>query len=148
MSHDLEAVDPESHIVIGAGIDVHRTLGCGFPENVYQEAFEIELADRRIPFVREAALQIRFKGGLLRVHYRVDFICFERLLVELKATPQILRADYAQMISYLKAAGAERGLVLNFGGPVLEVKRVVFSSALHEAAPGMVESAARSDASG
>jgi GxxExxY protein len=104
MTRSLGFDDAETGTAIAVGIEVHRALGCGFPEQVYQEAFAIELADRRIPFEREVTLPVRFKGRLLRAYYRVDFICFERLLIELKAVAQITLVDHAQMISYLSAA--------------------------------------------
>jgi GxxExxY protein len=127
MQADFPLRDSQTHAVIGAALEVHRELGCGFLEAAYQEALAIELADRDIPFEHEVSLRVRFKDRVLHSIYRVDFVCFAELLVEVKALRQITGVEQAQMINYLKAARAERGLILNFGGRSLECKRLVFS---------------------
>jgi len=116
--------DFQTHAVIGAALDVHRELGCGFLEPVYQEALALELAERDIPFDHEVTMRVRFKERVLHSLYRVDFVCFGELLVEVKALPRIGGIEQAQMINYLKASRAERGLILNFGGQSLQCKRV------------------------
>jgi len=123
--------DPETHALIGCAIEVHTVLGCGFLEQVYKDALVLEFRDRGVPFEREVTLPIRYKGRSLPSFYRVDFVCFEKLLVEVKALYQLTAIDHAQMINYLKAARADRGLVFNFGGRSLEWKRLAFSEALH-----------------
>lgn len=119
--------DPQSHAIIGAAMEVHRELGRGFLELVYQTALALEFQDRRIPFKAEVALPVRYKGKLLTCGYRADFICFEDFLVEIKAIAKLTTADDAQLLNELKATGYQRGLLLNFGSRSLEVKRLVRS---------------------
>ncbi len=120
--------DPETFVIIGAAMTVHRDLGRGFLELVYQAALALEFQERGIPFKAEVALPIRYKGRLLTCAYRADFVCFENIVVETKAVSQLTSADNAQLINELKATGLYRGLLLNFGAPSLEHKRLVFSS--------------------
>jgi GxxExxY protein len=117
--------DSQTYAIIGAGMAVHRELGCGFLEPVNREAFTIELAHRGIPFVREARLPVRYRNHLLPVFYRVDFICYGEILVELKALPSIGPVEQAQLINYLRAAHRKRGLLLNFGALSFQHKRIV-----------------------
>jgi GxxExxY protein len=117
--------DPQSHVIIGAAMEVHRELGRGFLELVYQTALSLEFQDRRIPFKAEVALPVRYKGKLLTCGYRADFVCFEDFLVEIKAIAKLTTADDAQLLNELKATGYQRGLLLNFGSRSLEVKRLV-----------------------
>jgi len=119
--------DPKTYAIIGAAMEVHRELGHGFLEAVYQEALAIELAARGIPFQREVELPIRYKGQLLRPKYRADFACYESVMVETKAIAQLTGADQGQLINELKATGIEIGLLVNFGAPSLEYRRVVLS---------------------
>ncbi len=118
--------DVETHSVIGAALEVHRELGCGFLEPVYQEALAHEMTDRDIPFDHEVALRVRFKDRVLHSIYRVDFVCYGELLVEVKALPAIGGIEQAQMINYLKVARKARGLILNFGACSLQCKRVTW----------------------
>ncbi len=122
-----ELRDPQTHAIIGAAMEVHRQLGPGFLETVYQEAMAIELADRAIPFVREAELSVIYKGQRLNCSYRADFVCYEILIVELKALKALTGVETSQLLNYLKATQLERGLLLNFGCPSLEFKRFIFS---------------------
>ena len=108
-------------------MEVHRQLGHGFLEAVYQEALAVELTAREIPFQREVILPIRYKGQLLQCGYRADFICFGEIVVELKATSQLTGTDEAQTINELKATHLNRALLINFGVPSLEYKRLVFN---------------------
>jgi len=119
--------DPQTYEIIGAAMEVHRQLGHGFLEAVYQEALAIEMAKRGIPFEREAAVPVEYKGRRLQCCYRADFICFEEIVVELKAINQLTGVDEAQVINELKSTGLHRGLLLNFGTPSLEYKRLVFN---------------------
>ena len=119
--------DPQSHAIIGAAMEVHRKLGFGFLEAVYQCALALEFQQRTIPFKAEVALPIRYKGKLLTCAYRADFICFEDLLVETKAIAELTRVDDAQVLNELKATGLERGLLLNFVAPSLQFKRLVLT---------------------
>ena len=117
--------DPQSHAIIGAAMEVHRELGHGFLEAVYQAALALEFQERGIPYKAEVALPVRYKAKLLTCAYRADFICFEDFLVETKAIGNLTRADDAQLLNELKATGYQRGLLLNFGSPSLEYKRLV-----------------------
>jgi GxxExxY protein len=117
--------DPQSHAIIGAAMEVHRELGRGFLELVYQTALALEFQERRIPFKAEVALPVRYKGKVLTCGYRADFVCFEDFLVEIKAISRLTSADDAQLLNELKATGYQRGLLLNFGARSLEVKRLV-----------------------
>ena len=108
-------------------MEVHKHLGHGFLEAVYQEAMSMELTARKIPFHREAVLPVKFKGQLLQCGYRADFICFEEVIVELKAISQLTGVDEAQTINELKATNLHRALLINFGAPSLEYKRLVFN---------------------
>jgi len=117
--------DPQSHAIIGAAMEVHRELGRGFLELVYQTALALEFQDREIPYKAEVALPVRYKGRLLTCGYRADFVCFEDFLVELKAITKLTTADDAQLLNELKATNYQRGLLLNFGARSLEFKRVV-----------------------
>ena len=119
--------DPQTFAVIGAAMEVHRQLGHGFLEAVYQEALAIELTAREIPFQREVILPVRYKGQLLQCGYRADFICYGELIIELKAINQLTGVDDAQVINELKATGFNRSLLLNFGSTSLEYKRLVFN---------------------
>ncbi len=118
-------------------MEVHRELGCGFLEAVYQEAMAIELACRQVPFVREAPLPVRYKGRLLATAYRADFVCFDSVIVELKALQKLSTVEDAQGLNYLKATGHEIALLINFGAPSLEYKRLVRSSRWTTSAPDL-----------
>jgi GxxExxY protein len=122
-------VDRLAHAVIGAAIEVHRHLGPGFLEGVYEEALAVELALRGIPFERQKPVPVSYKGQDVG-EGRVDFLVARGLLVELKAVEALAPVHQAQVISYLKATGLHLGLLINFNVPVLRagIKRVVLSS--------------------
>lgn len=107
--------DPQTFAIIGAAMEVHTLLGCGFLEPVYQESLAREFLLRGIPFRREIELPICYKGELLAVKYKPDFICHEQIIVELKAIDKLGGKEKARVINYLKATGLEPGLLLNFG---------------------------------
>jgi len=117
--------DPETYAIIGAAMEVHRILGCGFLEAVYQEAFEMELNLRGIPYRREVELPIQFKGQELKKMYRVDFICYDDTLVELKALDKMSGVEQSKLLNYLKASESPKGLLINFGAQSLEYQRFV-----------------------
>jgi GxxExxY protein len=119
--------DPETFAIIGAAMEVHWELGHGFLEAVYQEALAVEMTARQIPFQREVPLAVLYKGRPLATSYRADFVCYENVLVELKAISQLTGADEAQVINEMKATGMQRALLINFGAPSLEYKRRVFN---------------------
>ena len=111
--------------IVGAAMDVSNQLGCGFLEAVYQEAMEIELVERRILHVPQKRLEIFYKGRLLNKEYIADFLCHDRIVVEIKAIKAITGIEEAQILNYLKATKLPLGLVFNFGAPQLEWKRYV-----------------------
>jgi GxxExxY protein len=120
--------DSRTYAIIGAAMEVHKQLGCGFLEPVYQEAMAIELSKRQIPFSREVRLPVFYKEMRLNTPYRVDFICFDEVAVELKALAQLSGTEEAQLINYLKASGRETGLLLNFGARSLTYRRFILSN--------------------
>lgn len=119
--------DPETFAIIGAAMEIHRELGRGFLELVYQTALALEFQERGIPFQAEVPLPVCYKNKLLTCAYRADFVCFESVIVETKAIAMLAGGDEAQLINELKATGIHRGLLLNFGAPSLEHRRLVLN---------------------
>ena len=117
--------DPQTYAVIGAAIEVHRVLGCGFLEKVYRVALLEELQANRVPCRAEVRYRIPYKGRSLGVTYRADIVCFDAVIVEVKASVALTRIDQAQAINYLKASGLHRALLLNFGTRMLQYQRLV-----------------------
>jgi len=126
-----ERSDPQTYRIIGAAIEVHRVLGNGFLEAVYQEALATEFADRKIPYIRECGLSIGYKDRTLQCQYRADFIAYENIIIEVKALDRITTHDDAQVLNYLKATGLERALLLNFGQTRLQYRRLIRSHSHH-----------------
>jgi GxxExxY protein len=122
---ESDAQDVQTYAIIGAAMEVHRQLGRGFLEMVYQEALAIEFAERGVPFRREVDISVRYRGQPLTCGYRADFLCYDEVIVELKAMRALTDVDRAQLINYLKASGLGRGLLLNFGAGSLEHRRFV-----------------------
>jgi len=116
----------ESYTIVGICMEVHRELGMGFKEAVYKEALEIELKNQDIPYEREKLFTIEYKGKYLRQKYQADFILFDQIVLEIKATSFIVDAFVAQTINYLKASGLKFGIIANFGQRSLVYKRIVF----------------------
>lgn len=116
----------ESYAVIGAAMDVYYRLGCGFLEPVYQEALAIEFGLRGVPFTAQTRLPIRYKDYILKKGYRADFVCFDKIIVEIKAQTALVAIDWAQLLNYMKASQFRVGLLFNFGSVKdLEKKRMV-----------------------
>jgi len=126
--------DPRTYAIIGAAMEVHRQLGHGFSEPVYQEAMAVEQRLREIPFHKERELPVVYKGQKLETFYKADFLCFESVIVQLKALSDLSSVHEAQVLNYLKATGLSVGLLLNFGAPRLECRRLIFSSHLRSSA--------------
>jgi GxxExxY protein len=124
---DDDKRDPETYAIIGAAMEVHSTLGHGFLEAVYQEALALEFSARNIPFRRELGLDIRYKDQKLPVVYRADSLCFDPVIVELKAIAALGNSESAQLLNYLKATGFGHALLLNFGTPALQQRHVIFT---------------------
>ncbi len=117
--------DPETYAIIGAAMEVHGEMGNGFLEAVYQDALEIELTQRNIPFTREQPIPVTYKGHTLGTPYRADFVCYGSVIVELKAIKTLTEIESAQVLHYLKATGFERALLINFATRHLDYKRFI-----------------------
>ena len=115
----------ETYQIIGCSMEVHSELGCGFLEAVYQEALAIVFDEKKLPYVREKVLDIEFRGRMLKKKYVADFICFDKVIVEVKATESLTDIDLAQALNYLKATGKRIALLVNFGTTKLQYKRVI-----------------------
>jgi GxxExxY protein len=121
----------ESYGIIGAAMEVHKELGAGFLESVYQEAFELELQKQEIPYEREKLLNIFYRsivqkqGQKLDKRYMADFVCYGKIVVELKALGELSTDHKAQILNYLKTSGLKLGLLINFGSRSLQYKRLV-----------------------
>ena len=110
----------ETYDIIGAAIEVHNELGCGFLEAVYQEAFEIELKRRNIPYEREKVINIFYKNEKLEKEYTADFLCYGKIIIELKAL-NFLNGDHeSQLLNYITATNIKVGLLINFGTKSLQ----------------------------
>lgn len=117
--------DPETYEIIGAAMQVHSELGRGFLEKVYQDALEWEFQERKIPFRREVNIPVFYRGHELKSFYIADFVCYQNIIVELKALNELSGKEESQILNYLKATNYERALLLNFGKDQLEYKRYV-----------------------
>jgi GxxExxY protein len=117
----------ETYAIIGAAMEVHKQLGNGFLEAIYQEALEIEFHQKNIHYTREVQLNVSYKGQILKKQYFADFICFDSVIVELKALSDITTEHESQILNYLKATNKKVGLLINFGKTSLQYKRIVNS---------------------
>ncbi len=124
--HETMLYRDEAYSIQGAVFDIYREMGCGFLEAVYQECMEKELARRGIPFRAQHELRLQYKDELLTQSYKTDLICYDKIIVEIKAVKEIAPQHAAQVLNYLKATGMKLGLLVNFGGyPKATVKRFV-----------------------
>lgn len=115
----------ETYAIHGAIFEVYRVLGCGFLEAVYQQALEVELAQRNIPFESQVDIDIEYKGMKLEQTYRADLVCYDKIILELKAVLNLLPEHEAQLQNYLRATKMRVGLLVNFGHyPKVEIKRI------------------------
>ncbi len=123
----------EVYSIQGALFEVYKQMGCGFLESVYQECLEKEFTARKIPFVAQPELRLHYKGKELSQTYRPDFICYDSIVVELKALASLTTQHQAQVINYLKATGVSLGLLVNFGSyPKVTVKRLIWTGFVAE----------------
>ena len=115
----------ESYMIQGAVFEVYKAMGCGFLEAVYQECLAYELRQRHIPFYEQKEMRIVYKGKSLSTFYKADFICFDAIILELKAVSAITDDHRAQLFNYLKATGYRLGLLINFGHyPKVQIERI------------------------
>ncbi|OEU40985.1 GTP-binding protein [Methanosarcina sp. Ant1] len=118
--------EEETFAIRGAVFEVYREMGSGFLEAVYQECLEKELRKQNIPFVAHKELNLVYKGDMLQQIYKPDFICYDKIIVELKSVKQIAPEHKAQLLNYLKATGLELGLLINFGSyPRAQIERMI-----------------------
>ena len=115
----------EIYEITGAAMEVQNELGIGFQEPVYQEALAIELKNRGVHFEREKELTITYKGIQLEKKYYADFVCYGKIIVELKAVEEINNEHVAQVLNYLHATNIKLGYIINFGQKPLQRKRIV-----------------------
>lgn len=115
----------EAYKIVGAMMSVHNELGCGFLEAIYQEALEIEFQLQGIPYEREKELDIVYKGRSIGKKYRPDFICYNKIIVELKAVEKLLPEFKAQTLNYMKMTNSKLGILANFGQTSLVIQRLV-----------------------
>ncbi len=118
--------EKESYQIIGACFEVYREKGCGFLESVYQECLEIEFRLRGVPFTAHKPLTLEYKGSPLRAIFEPDFVCFEKIVLEIKAVTALADEHLAQVQNYLKATKLSLGLLVNFGHyPKVQLERIV-----------------------
>ncbi|MFC4213131.1 GxxExxY protein [Pedobacter lithocola] len=115
----------ETDLIIGAAIEVHRNLGCGFLEIIYKDALCLELDSRGYYYEREKLYPVYYKGERLAHHFYADLIIFDSVILEIKSKSGIANEDLAQTLNYLKCSDCKVGLILNFGKASLEIKRVI-----------------------
>ncbi len=117
--------DENTYKIIGAAMTVSNHLGCGFLESVYQEALEIEFKHQNITYVREKILPVYYRNIKLNSSFKADFICFNSIIVELKAVNHLNSQHEAQILYYLKSTGLHKALLINFGNTKIQYKRMV-----------------------
>jgi GxxExxY protein len=118
----------ESYQIVGACFEVYNEMGCGFLEAVYQECLEFELADRQIPFIAKPPLNLQYKRRALKTFYQPDLICFNQIVVEIKAISTFADEHSAQVLNYLNATKLPLGILVNFGHyPKLQYKRIALT---------------------
>ncbi len=118
----------EAYSIVGAAFEVHNELRNGFQESVYQEAMAKEFKLKEIPFEKEVLINVYYKGEKLEKYYKADFICYNSIIIELKALSDITNEHEAQLINYLKATKMKLGILINFGKSSLQYKRLINNS--------------------
>jgi len=119
-----DALTTKRYEIIGACLNVHSALGCGFLESVYQEALAIEFKLLNIPFYKEVQLKVLYKGQVLEKFFMADFVCYENIIVELKALKKLESIHKSQVINYLQVTKYDYGLLINFGGKSLQHEKI------------------------
>jgi len=117
----------KTYNIIGAAMQVHQEIGCGFKERIYHEAFALQFQESHIPYEQEKPLFLDYKGTTLKNHFRVDFICYQSIIVEIKSIKELTNLETAQVLNYLKASKLEKALLINFGQESLQFKRLVMT---------------------
>lgn len=118
----------ECYEIVGACFEVYNENGCGFTENIFQECLEIELTRRNIPFRAQVEMPVHYKGQILKSKFKADFVCYDKIIIELKAVSVLIDEHRAQVLNYLNASGFKLGLLVNFGRyPRLEHERIVLT---------------------
>jgi GxxExxY protein len=118
----------ESYKIIGACFNVYKAMGCGFLENVYQECLEIEFEEQGIPFESCKELKLKYRDKQLKQTYKPDFVCYDKIIVEIKAVSNLLEDYKAQVLNYVNASGLKLGILVNFGHyPKLEYERFILT---------------------
>ena len=136
----------EYYAIVGACFEVYKEKGCGFVEPVFQECLELELKSRGIPFVAQLPLRLEYKGTPLKTSYGADLICFEKIIVEIKAVTSLTDEHRAQLQNYLKATNLQLGILVNFGHyPGAEVERIVAQKGRFVRGPGGLHSTGNLD---
>ena len=116
----------ETYNIRGAVYEVYKEMGCGFLEAVYQECLEKEFIKQNIPFISQPILQLKYKDEILEQTYKPDFICYDKIILELKAVSEICNEHKAQLLNYLKATNIKLGLLINFGSyPKAQIERFI-----------------------
>lgn len=123
--YGLKGRDRKSYAIIGACMEVHKILGAGFLEKVYQDALEVEFKRRDIPYEREKLFKISYKGVELQHVFQCDFICYDEYIIELKALKELNDISRAQIINYMHASGLNHSLLINFGETSLRYERFI-----------------------
>jgi GxxExxY protein len=113
--------------IIGSALEVHKTLGAGFLESVYEQALSIEFDLRMIPYNRQKTFEVIYKGKSAKL-FSCDFVVYDKIILEIKAIKKISEIEQAQVINYLKASGLKLGLLVNFGSGSLEFKRFIYTN--------------------
>lgn len=116
----------ESYNIIGACFNVYKNKGCGFLESVYQECLEIEFTHQRVPFIAQKELNLEYRGKKLKQTFKPDFLCYDKIILEIKAVSSLIDEHRAQVLNYLNATGLKLGLLVNFGHyPKIEHERII-----------------------